>query len=247
MVISMSIISGCRKESLDKITSQLPTGDEETLYKASIKKFIEPENFVAVVNNPYFPLAIGDTLFYSTVNVEEGDTTIEESYVAVTSDVKIIQQIKCTVLHDVVIVDGMIVEDTYDWHAQDIYGNVWYFGEDTKSLQEDGTWSTEGSFESGVDGALAGIIMPADNEKYLGETYRQEHYPGHAQDKAITISIDETVTIGYGTFSHCVLTQETTPLEPDVISYKWYAPGIGPIKNVTETGGDEHGELVGMN
>ena len=30
---------------------------------------------------------------------------------------------------------GKLIEDTFDWYAQDNNGNVWYFGEDTLSTR----------------------------------------------------------------------------------------------------------------
>ena len=70
-------------------------------------------------------------------------------------------------MRDTVTADGELVEDTYDWYAQDGDGNVWYLGEDTAEF-EDGEMATKaGSFEAGVDGAQAGIIMPADPEPGL--------------------------------------------------------------------------------
>ena len=57
--------------------------------------------------------------------------------------------------------DGALVEDTYDWYVQDA-GNVWYLGEETKEYEHGKVVSTEGSWKAGVDGAQAGIIMPAE-------------------------------------------------------------------------------------
>ncbi|MGA1826502.1 MAG: hypothetical protein ACMUIP_17755 [bacterium] len=35
----------------------------------------------------------------------------------------------CVVVCDLAEEDGIVIEDTEDWYAQDIQGNVWYFGE----------------------------------------------------------------------------------------------------------------------
>jgi hypothetical protein len=232
--------------AIDPIVSveSIPGSDQ----KISIKKFLKPENFVADVTNPYYPLSTGDTTFYYVVEVDEaGDSSIETSYVVVTSDAKTIEGINCKVIHDVVMADEIIVEETFDWYAQDIYGNVWYFGEATQKLQSDGSWNTTGSWEHGIDGAIAGIIMAADPANYIGIMYRQEQYKGYAQDKAIILSDNETVTIGLGTYSNCLLIEESTPLEPDVTVHKWYATGIGEIKKSGITGVNEEGELTGKN
>jgi hypothetical protein len=43
--------------------------------------------------------------------------------------------VTCVVVHDTVSVDGGLIEDTYDWCAQHKDGSVWYFGEDTKEIE----------------------------------------------------------------------------------------------------------------
>ncbi|MBC8046973.1 MAG: hypothetical protein H7Y00_09280 [Fimbriimonadaceae bacterium] len=241
-----SMIMGCQKNSLNPVTDVTDLVSDLSTARRPISEFIVPENFVEDVTNPYFPLEIGDTLFYKTTVVEDGETIIEDSYIAITDEVKIIAGISCVVLHDVVTIDGVLFEDTYDWHVQDIYGNVWYFGEDTKKYAPDGSFSTEGSFEHGVDGAVGGMFMLADPGAHIGRGYKQEDYPGHAQDRAKVISTTETVTIGLGTFTNCVKTEETSPLAPGELAVKYYAPGIGQIYSETVIGGEESQELVGM-
>jgi hypothetical protein len=214
---------------------------------ANASKWIKPENFVSGITNQYSPLTPGDSFFYTNVIVENGDTSTEDIVVAVSEDTKIIQGITCEIVHDYVTVNDTISEDTYDWYAQDVKGNIWYFGEDTKAYNADGSYSTEGSFESGVDGAVAGIVMPGDPQAFLGHIYRQEYLAGEAQDKAKVVSTNATVAIGYGTFTHCVRTQETSPLEPGTVENKWYAPGVGQILTTLNIGGNEREELIGKN
>src|SRR5205085_1841907 len=100
---------------------------------------------------------------------------------------------------------GKVTEDTYDWYAQDKHGNVWYMGEATRERTNNG-WSTEGSWEAGVNGACAGIIMWAHPEQHIGEDYYQEYKKGEAEDQAKVISTDNTVDVAYGTFNNCVHT-----------------------------------------
>ena len=58
---------------------------------------------------------------------------------------------------------------------QDDAGNVWYFGEDSKEFQ-DGSVSTEGSWQAGVNGAEPGILMEAHPQR--GDKYYQEFSAG---------------------------------------------------------------------
>jgi hypothetical protein len=137
---------------------------------------------------------------------------------------------------------GEVVEDTYDWYAQDADGNVWYLGEDTKEFEGGKVVSTAGSWEAGVDGAQAGIVVPGTPE--LGLEYRQEHYEGEAEDRGKVLSLDEWVEVPAGTYRPALMTKDWTPLEPDVLEHKFYAKGVGPVLAITLSGGSGREELV---
>src|SRR5947207_5765160 len=106
---------------------------------------------------------------------------------------------------------GDLLEDTYDYYAQDSAGNVWYFGEDTKAYSGT-TVSTAGSWYAGENCALPGMVMEASPQ--IGDSYRQEYRPGEAEDQADVASLTEAVTVPYGTFANCVMTKEHTALAP---------------------------------
>ncbi len=247
MLSGLSILAGCQKSEL----STAPISDDPIndllMGKLAIGDFVSADKFVDEITNPYFELNIGDTLYYELTAFEDGDSIFEESYVAVTNEVKIIEGINCTVVHDVVFDDGEIVEDTYDWYAQDKFGNVWYLGEDTKKYYEDGTYTTEGSFEHGVDGAEGGLQMLADPGAHIGHIYQQENYAGFAEDAAKVISVDAIITIGLGTYTGCILIAETSPLAPGILGYKYYYPGLGQVFSITTIGDPEQQELVDTN
>jgi hypothetical protein len=78
--------------------------------------------------------------------------------VTVTEDTRTIMGIEARVVHDVVTEDGALVEDTYDWYAQDAAGNIWYLGEDTKEYENGEVKTTAGSWEAGVGGAQPGVV-----------------------------------------------------------------------------------------
>ncbi|MBA3647082.1 MAG: hypothetical protein H0W62_00790 [Chitinophagales bacterium] len=250
VVFLTAIMASCQKNSLipgSDSTNAVSETAARTLapgFSGYPEFWIDPKNFVVGINNQYFPLTPGDTFFYQNV---VDDTVVEDIYVTTTHDVKVVEGISCEVIHDVVTTKGTLTEDTYDYYAQDINGDVWYFGEDTKSLQEDGTFSTAGSFTAGVDGAKAGVTMLSNPSANIGQTYRQEWLPGQAEDQAKVISTNETVTIGLGTYNNCLHTQEITMLEKGVVENKWYAPGIGQILTTVTQGGNEREELIGTN
>jgi hypothetical protein len=205
---------------------------------------IDPSNFVKEVDNPYFPLEPGTKLVYEGRS-EEGTERVE---VTVLRETRRVMGVECVVLRDRVWLNGELIEDTFDWHAQDKEGNVWYFGENSKELENGEVVSKAGSWEAGVDGALPGIIMPADPK--VGDSYRQEYYKGEAEDTAEVISLDgaglnDAVSTPYDSFSKDVLvTKDWNPLEPHILEHKYYAPGIGLIGETKVTGPPEKIELI---
>jgi hypothetical protein len=64
----------------------------------------------------------------------------------------------------------------------------------------------------------------------VGDKFYQELAPKIAMDRVEIVSTNDTVRTPAGTFEHCLHLRETTPLEGDV-SHKWYAPGIGIVKD----------------
>jgi hypothetical protein len=187
---------------------------------------IDPANFVARIDNPYFPLQPGTTFIYEG-QMPDG---FERDEFAVTHNTRVILGVTCVEVHDSVFTDGALTEDTLDWFAQDRDGNVWYFGENTQEL-EDGLISTiSGTFMAGVNGDKPGIIMKA--HPAVGDFYRQEFSLNNAEDYGETLSLNEVVTVRFGTFNHCLKSEETTPLEPDVVEDKFYALGVGNVLEV---------------
>jgi hypothetical protein len=199
---------------------------------------IDSANFVDTVDNPYFPLVPGTELTYEA-DTEDGP---EEIIVLVTNDTREILGITCTVVRDTVTVDGVLVEDTYDWYAQDTDGNVWYMGEDSKEYEDGDFVGTSGSWEAGVDGAYPGIIMLAD--PIVGISYRQEYYEGEAEDMGAVVGLGESTTVPYGSYDNVLVTMDWDPLEPDVTERKYYARDIGVILEVEKGGDNERVELV---
>jgi hypothetical protein len=199
---------------------------------------IDPEDFVEVVDNPYFPLVPGTTYVYEA-ETDEGTERVE---LYVTHKTKEILGVTCTVVRDTVTLDGELIEDTFDWFAQDVDGNVWYFGEASMEYEDDMVVSTFGSWEAGVDCAKPGIIMEA--EPQVGDTYRQEFYRCIAEDMARVLALGESITVPYGSFDNCLRTEDFTPLDPEVLEEKLYAPGIGHI--LTMKDGERVEQLISI-
>lgn len=203
---------------------------------------IDPANFVdplqigdAIAPNPYLPLVPGYRRVY-----EKGDETVT---VTVTDETIEILGVTCIVVRDVAEEDGEVVEDTDDWFAQDLAGNVWYFGELSRNYEDGALHDLDGSFTAGVDGAKPGIAMKA--VPLVGDVYRQEWALGDAEDLGEVLSVTATESAPAADCDgNCLQTRDFSPLEPDVNEHKFYAPGIGEIVAYDVAEPDEREELV---
>jgi hypothetical protein len=202
---------------------------------------LDPADFVAAVTNPLFPLAPGTTYHFEGETAEGVETIVTE----VLADTRTILGITATIVHDRVFLDGDLIEDTFDWYAQQDNGDVWYLGEDSREIEDGEVVSTEGSWEAGLDGAKPGIIMWGDPAAHLNEEYRQEYYQGVAEDVATVIALDEEVEVPYGRFTGCLRTEDRNPLEPGAVEHKFYCPGIG-LTLEGPADGSERFELIGI-
>lgn len=198
--------------------------------------FVDPDAIgKSVTPNPYFPLVPGTRWVY-----EGGDETIT---VTVTEKTKLIEGVTCRVVRDLVKEDGAVIEDTDDWYAQDLEGNVWYCGEIAQERETfDGDEpaapelvSIEGSWKAGRDGAKAGILVLADPQ--VGDAYREEVSLGEAEDVAEVLSVTATESVPAASCTGtCLVTRNFTALEPGTEERKFYAPGVGLILELTADG-----------
>jgi hypothetical protein len=184
---------------------------------------LDPSAFSTHVDNTYFPLILKRTYVYE----KQTDEGLERLEIRALNDVVDIDGFLCRAVAAREYLEGELKEDTIDWFAQRSDGTVWYFGEISKEFEDGFLESIGGSWRAGKDGAQPGIIMLADPQP--GVLYRQEYLPNEAEDVALVLSVDETVTVPYGTFTNCVKTQDGSPLEPGNFEWKYYAPGVGLV------------------
>jgi hypothetical protein len=231
--VSLALVSACGDDDDAAQEPVIDPGDG-----GEYAPMVNPADFVDQIDNPYLPLAPGSRWVYE--GVEDGE--MERIEVEVTDERREVMGIPATVVRDQVFEDGELIEDTLDWFAQDREGNVWYLGEDSKELEDGEVVSTEGSWEAGVDGALPGIVMPADPQ--VGDAYRQEYYEGEAEDLAEVIELGASVSVPAGDYDQVVVIREWNPLEPDVVEDKHHAPGVGVVLESLVEGGDGRVELI---
>jgi hypothetical protein len=225
--LALTIVAGCGESD----SSALPQGADPVE--------LDPAEFTTEIDNPYWPMRAGSRWVYRETDT---DGTEQRVVVTVTGDTRVVMGIEAVVVRDVVTEDGELVEDTFDWYAQDGEGNVWYLGEDTREYDDGEVVTRAGSWEAGVDGALPGVIVPAEPE--VGLTYRQEYYAGEAEDAAQVLGVSERAEVPFGSFEGALLTKDYTPLDPEILEYKLYAPDVGPVLVLGVSGGSGREELL---
>jgi len=184
---------------------------------------VDPSSLSPNITNPLFPLPPGATWTYEATTPDG----VEEIVVTVMEETRQVWGAEARVVRDTVNVDGELAEDTWDWYAQDADGNVWYLGEDTAEYENGEVTTREGSWESGMDGALPGVVMLGDPQ--VGTSYRQEFLEGEAEDYAEVVSLDETVEAGGETYTGCLKTNDLSAIDPDLDESKYYCSGIGTV------------------
>ena len=237
----VATLAGCAAAGMLAATSGADNGDDG-LPQGSEQVTLDPADFTTTIDNPYWPMSPGSRWVY-----RETDTAgaRREVTITVTGETRMIANgIRARVVRDIVTEAGAVVEATDDWYAQDDDGNIWYLGEATAEYEDGQVVSRDGSFEAGVDGAQAGVAMPADPRP--GMSYRQEYYAGKAEDNAAVVTVgEEQVEVPYGFFDTDVLmTRDLVPLEPRVEELKFYARGVGPVLSVHTDGAGGRAELV---
>jgi hypothetical protein len=203
---------------------------------------LDPRDFTTRIDNPWWPMRPGTRWVYRET---APDGTRQRDVVTVTRRTRLIANgVRARVVRDVATEGGRPVEVTDDWYAQDRAGNVWYLGEATTEYEDGRPVSTAGSFEAGVDGAQAGVIVPARPRP--GLSYRQEHYAGHAEDRAVVLSLRERVQVPAGYFGpgRVLMTRELNALDPRSEELKLYVRGVGPVLAIGVSGGADREELL---
>ena len=113
LITSLLFFIACKKDK-----TRIP----DTSYKpdVNIKKFTNSTN----LTNTYFPVAAGKKYIYEG-QTKDGLEKIEEQRLP---DTKTILGITCIIVNFKAFLNGTLIEEAWDWYAQDSDGNVWYFG-----------------------------------------------------------------------------------------------------------------------
>ena len=238
IAVLLPALAGCGSSG-DNTSSAATQSGTNTLPQTSEPSNLNPADFSTNIDNPYWPMPVGAT-WHVHVSNPQGES-LQETITVTSQTKKIADGVTARVVRDVVYDRGKPSEITDDWYAQDAEGNVWYFGENTATLQN-GKWDRSGSFEAGRSGADAGIAMAA--RPTVGLTYREEYYKGHAEDRTKVLALGQQVEAPAGHFADAILTDDSSPLEPTVSEYKLYAKGVGPVVAVSVSGESEREDLI---
>ena len=211
--------------------SSLPQGSEPAN--------LDPADFTTEIDNPYWPMSVGSRWMYNEL---EGGESLDIVVTVTDRTKRIANGVEARVVRDVVSKNGEPIEVTDDYYAQDADGNIWYLGEATAEYENGEISTRAGSFEAGVDGAEAGVAVPANPRP--GMEYRQEYYKGEAEDQGAVLSTSEQVQVPFGHFDGALMTRDTNPLEPRIEELKLYARGVGPVLALGISGGASREELV---
>ena len=173
-------------------------------------------------SNPYFPLEPGYRLSYKHGNDTDTVTVLDKT--------KVIDGVETRVVEDREVKNGQLVELTLDYYAIDsVTNDVYYFGEDVDVYKRGKLAGHEGAWLSGVKGAKFGLMMPGKPRP--GQRFYQEQAPGVGMDRAEILSDSEKISTPAGIFENCIHVVETSALEKGMRDHKWYAAGVGPVKD----------------
>jgi hypothetical protein len=245
------MVTGCATQPAAPTATMAPPATEPAMSTAAettvptmsasltVPTLPPPSEFVAKITNPWYPLTPGSKWVYE--GIKDGKPTVDTF--VVTDKTKTILGIPATIATDTLMSGSQLMETTEDWFAQDKDGNVWYLGEATTALDDAGKLTdTSGSWEAGVDGAQPGIIVPA--KPAVGMSFPQEYYKDHAEDRFAILSVTAPVAVPFGSYTASMLTEETTRLEPDVVSQKNYVEGVGLVFENDVKGPTEYDKLT---
>jgi hypothetical protein len=240
-----TVVAACgTRDDASGETARTPTVRASQTTPPGLPRGAEPvtldaANFTTRIDNPYWPMTPGSRWVYRET---QGRPPRDRVVTTVTNRTKVVAGVTARVVHDVATRGGRKIEDTSDWFAQDRAGNVWYLGEATRGYRNGRLRSSGGSWEAGVDGAQAGVVVPAHPQP--GLEYRQEYRKGRAEDAARVLDLDAQVDVPAGHFGGVLLTKEFTPIEPRALELKFYAKGVGLVLSLDVSGDSSREVLV---
>ena len=149
--------------------------------------------------------------------------------ITVLNETKVIGGITTRVVEEKEIQNERLSEVSRNFYAIDLETeDAFYFGEEVESYENGEIAGHEGAWLAFEGDNRPGLIVPGNPE--VGMKYYQELAPGVAMDRAEVVSISETFRTPAGKFKNCLVTEETSKIEP-ARERKTYCPGIGLVQD----------------
>jgi hypothetical protein len=242
MVLLMVLSSACRSTSTptaptaapidSPVLTTAPTAVSEPTSQATVDfeklENFDPDNFNDPTNidNPLFPMKPGTQWIYEGDTEDAGQVIPHQVIITITDYTKVIADVRTVVTWDQDFSAGELVETELAFFAQDNDGNVWRLGE-YPEVYEEGRLVEAPAWITGLKGARAGIIMPA--EPQLGApSYSQGWGPAVGfTDRGLVDQVDQQICVPLDCYENVLVIAEFSREEPDAFQLKYYANGVG--------------------
>jgi hypothetical protein len=183
-------------------------------------------SFSPTGSNEYFIL---EPKYRLLLSGKEGGNSIDLT-ITVLDETKKIGNVETRVVEEKEKLNGRLSEVSRNYYAFCTQtGSIFYFGEDVDVYSNDKIVGHDGSWRADSANARPGLLIPGTI--LLGAKYYSEIAPNFALDRAKIVSNSEQVQTPTGIYGNCLEIKESSPLEQDSTDYKYYAPGIGLIKD----------------
>ena len=184
------------------------------------------------ITNPYLPLAF---LKQDILEGSEDGSKVRVERTAMPGKHKSFkigdQTVEAAAFEDREFGNGKLKEVTLDYFAQDDEGTVYYLGEDVEEYTDGKVSGHSGAWLLGVQTSHPGVLLPAHPK--IGDKFKSEDVPNITTEDDEVVSVSETVKVPAGTYTNCLKVKEMSDGE---VEYKYYAPGVGCVKEVPGKG-----------
>ncbi len=191
-----------------------------------------PSNFArsTQIDNAWFPLKPGTRYVYEGTTIEDDGATVPHRVViTVTDTTKMIGGVRSVVTWDLDYSADELEEAELAFFAQDNDGTVWRLGEYPEEY-EDGKFVAAPTWVHGIEGAKAGIMMPAKPQTGT-PSFAQGWGPAVGfKDRGQVDQMGQETTVPAGRYKDVLVIAETSKEEPNATQLKYYAQGVGNIR-----------------
>jgi hypothetical protein len=183
----------------------------------------DPGDFIAGVDNPWFPLAPGSSWTYRRYT----PTSLTIVVATVLPTPRRVDGVPTTAVRFVVRrPHGRTAFAAVRWYAQDLAGNVWWFGQRVGGTVSVDPLATR-SWVAGRRRAEPGLLVPAHPR--AGDGFDNGFERGVMERRTTVLSLDVTVALPHGPYRHTLETQDLSGMEPTLTVQSYYAPGVGLV------------------